>query len=224
MGWFNKSPSKEKYLTVCICVMLSSCDSWGDTWGQLWPQTLWEAQEAFASVLVYQSNIWQVTMPEALQHQGGTCKSQLALKKKTRNEPSGQQVTSCCFSHVLQGSERALPTMPIHCGQIQIGNVVHVWTCPAVSSWHLAVGMLQALGRRSDGCSAATPSHVPALHCWAPAGAGPAPAERVDLIPSCDTGSLCSPAEWHLPPLPPPPVFVHCGWWAPAAALESTAV
>lgn len=64
--------------------------------------------------------------------------------------------------------------MQIPRGQIQFGNVgVNVWTCPAVSTQPLAVGMLQASGRRSNGCSAATPSRVPVLHCCA----GSAPAE-----------------------------------------------
>lgn len=113
----------------------------------------------------------------------------------------------------LQGSERrALPTMKTPHGQMQFGNVgVSVWTRPAVSTWHSAVGMLQALGM-SAGCCAATPSHVPVLHCWAPAGAGSAPAEGGSgFDPQLWQEAACARLSGILPLLPSSPSV--CALW-----------
>lgn len=162
---------------VCHTVIL---DSWGGTWGHLWLQRLWEAQEVFASVLVCQSNIWQVTMPEALQHQGGTCKSQPALKKETRNKASGQQVKSCCFPHVLQGSERG--------GHFQPGQLLMaIFNLEMLSTFGHA--LLWAPGTWQWECSKPWVEGVMDALLLLPATFLSCTAEPLlglDLIPSCD--------------------------------------
>lgn len=139
---------------------------------------------------------------EALQHQDGTCKSQLALKKKTRNESSGQQVRSCCFPHVVLESNHAILR-----GQFQFRNAgVNVWTCPAVSTWHLAMGVLQVWAE-----GALLPLPATLLSCIAgPLLELPQLLQR-DLIPSCDNRHCAPLLSAILPPLPSSPSI--CALW-----------
>lgn len=119
----------------------------------------------------------------------------LHSRGKTRNEPSGEILLLSSRAAGVRGegtSNQASSSWPNS-----------IWKCccqrlDVPCCEHLAVGRLQALGRRSDGCSAATPSHVPALL-------------ELDLIPSCDNSSLCSLPSGILPPLPSSPSV--CALW-----------
>lgn len=191
MRCFNKSRSTEQYLTVCVC--LSHChlvipeERLGDSSGCRHCRKprkalllLWVVKATSDRWLCQRLCSTRVAHPRVNLH---------SRRKPGMNCEVNRWDPAAFFMCCREGSgRRALPTVQIPRGQIQFGNVgVNVWTCPAVSTQPLAVGMLQASGRRSNGCSAATPSRVPVLHCWALRElALLLQREGVDLIPSCD--------------------------------------